>query len=150
MIYDTVEHLEQYQGISPRIYRGLELLRDTDFSSLADGRYEVEGSDLFYFLQSYETKEANDTPEAHKDYLDIQYLLEGREWVGVGPLDAMTEVEAHPDRDIWFYRGPTDRVTIGGGRFLALWPGDAHAPGIAVDGIPAHCRKCVVKVRLEK
>ena len=149
MIYDSLKHLEAYKGIHPGIYRGLELLRDTDFSQLDDGRHEVAGDDLFYLLQSYDSKPVNDTPEAHKKYADIQFLISGREKIGVGALEDMTEeVEARPEGDIWFYHGPVDEVTLSGDKFAVLFPGDAHAPCIAVDGAPVPCRKCVVKVRV--
>ena len=32
MIYDSLKHLEAFKGSHPGVYRGLELLRDTDFS----------------------------------------------------------------------------------------------------------------------
>ena len=148
MIYDSLKHMEAYQGVHPGIYKGLELLRDTDFSKLEDARVEVDGEDLIYLLQSYESKPANDTPEAHKKYVDIQFLISGREKMGVGALEDMKEeVEAHPERDIWFYHGPLDEITLGGDKFVVLFPGDAHAPNIAVDG-PEPVRKCVVKVKL--
>ena len=151
MLYGTLKHLESYRGIHPGVMRGLELLRDTDFAQLADGRYEVDGERLFYSLQSYVNKPANDTPEAHRKYIDIQFLISGREWMDVAPLANMTEVaEARPEGDIWLHRGPVDgRVLLAGDRFAVLWPEDAHAPGIAVDGTPEQCRKCVVKVRVE-
>ena len=38
MIYDSLKHMEAYQGVHPGIYKGLELLRDTDFSKLEDAR----------------------------------------------------------------------------------------------------------------
>lgn len=149
MLYDSLKHIEFYKGIHPGVYRALEILRDTDFSQLEDKRYEVDGDNLFFFLQSYETKPDNDTPEAHRKYIDIQFLVSGREKMGVAPLEDMSEeVEARPDGDIWFYRGPMDYITLtAGDRFAVLWPGDAHAPSIAVDS-PAPCRKCVVKVRV--
>lgn len=148
VLYGTLKHLDSYQGIHPGVMRGLELLRDTDFSKLEDGRYEVDGDDLFFFIQSYESKPVNDTPEAHKKYVDIQYLISGQERMGVAPLEDMTEVvEARPEGDIWLHHGPTDKILVTGDRFAAFWPEDAHAPGIAVDG-PEPCRKCVVKVRV--
>ena len=149
MLYDSLKHIEFYKGIHPGVYRALEILRDTDFSQLEDKRYEVDGDNLFFFLQSYETKPDNDTPEAHRKYIDIQFLVSGREKMGVAPLEDMSEeVEARPDGDIWFYRGPMDYITLtAGDRFAVLWPGDAHAPSIAVDR-PAPCRKCVVKVKV--
>ena len=84
MIYDSLKHMEAYQGVHPGIYKGLELLRDTDFSKLEDARVEVDGEDLFYLLQSYESKPANDTPEAHKKYVDIQFLISGRPFCVLG------------------------------------------------------------------
>ena len=147
MIYDSLKHMEAYQGVHPGIYKGLELLRDTDFSKLEDARVEVDGEDLFYLLQSYESKPANDTPEAHKKYVDIQFLISGREKMGVGALEDMKEeVEAHPERDIWFYHGPLDEITLGGDKFVVIFPGDAHAPNIAVDR-PEPVLKCVEEVK---
>lgn len=149
MIYDSLKHLTQYQGLSPAISQGLELLLHTDFSSLPDGRHEVDGSHLYFSLQSYETKQTNDTPESHRKYIDIQFLIEGQEKIGIAPLEAMTEeIESNPQGDIWFYHGPMDYITLSGDRFVIFFPGDAHAPCIA-DGVPSHCRKCVVKVHVE-
>lgn len=149
VICDTLDNIRLYDGLQPEVVRGLRYLAETDFSRLPDGRQDIDGDSVFANLLRYETKEANDTPEAHRAYIDIQYLIEGEELVGVAPLSAMTDVaEAHPERDLWLYHGPTQPLTIGRGRFLVLWPDDAHAPGIAVDGRPAPCRKCVVKVRV--
>ena len=148
MIFDSLNHIEAYKGIHPGVYKGLCLLRDTDFSKLEDQRYEVDGDDLFFFVQSYESNPSNDTPEAHRKYIDIQCVLSGGETMGVAPVEEMTEeVEARPDNDIWFYRGATDTVTLLPGRFAVLFPGDAHAPGVAVDA-PAPVRKVVVKVKV--
>lgn len=149
MIYDSLKHLDAYRGLHPGVLRGLELLRDTDFSRMEDGRYEADGDALFFMLQSYDSKPANLTPEAHRKYIDIQYLISGAEKVGVAPLEEMLEVaEARPEGDIWLYRcGPLSEVLLTGDKFVVFWPGDAHAPGIAA-GKPAPCRKCVVKVRL--
>lgn len=150
MIYDSIKHIDAYKGIHPGVYRALELLRDTDFTKLEDGRYEVDGDNLFFLLQSYETKPGNDTPEAHRAYIDIQFLVSGQEKIGVAPLESMTdEVEARPEGDIWFYHGPVDEITLtAADRFAVLWPGDAHAPCIAVHQ-PIPCRKCVMKVRVQ-
>lgn len=150
MIYDTLDHISQYEGIQDRIMTGLRFLAETDFSTWADGTFELDSDRIKVLLLSYTTRTENNTPEAHKSYLDIQYLIEGEEIFGVAPVEEMTElVEAHPDRDVWFYRGPVEQVLVSGKRFIALWPGDAHAPEIAPKGLPSPCRKCVVKVKLE-
>ena len=146
MIHDTLDHLFRYEGMHPGVLRGLKFLAETDFSALPDGRAEIDGDNVFANVMTVDTKPMNDTPEAHRKYIDIQYLISGREHIDVGPLEAMTEeVKANPQGDIWFYHGPMDRVTIGDGRFAVLFPGDAHAPGIAAEK-PETVRKVVVKV----
>lgn len=148
MILDTFKNLDSYKGIHPGVWKGLELLRDTDFSAMEDVRVEVDGANLFYFIQSYDTKPVNDTPEAHIEYIDIQCVISGKESMGVGPLETMTEeVLPRPDGDIRFYRGPVDYVTLVPGNFAVLFPGDAHSPCIAI-GAPAPVRKVVVKVKV--
>ena len=148
MIYDRLDQIERYRGLQPRLYKALELLRDTDFSKIPDGTYEVEGRDLFYFVQSYDNKPDNDGPEAHKAYVDIQCVLEGREKMGVGSLPDMTEFSGKPENDIWFYHGPMDYVSLVPGKFCLVFPCDAHAPGISFTGAPEHVRKAVFKVKL--
>ena len=146
MIYDKLENLETYTAISERLAKGLRLLKTTDFSAMADGTYEVDGRDLYFMLQSYTTRKSNDTPEAHRKYIDIQYLLSGEEMIGVGAVaDMDQEVEARPANDVWFYNGPLCNVRIGDGYFAVLFPQDAHAPCIA-PGKEEDVRKVVVKV----
>lgn len=148
MIFDSIVHIDTYKGIHPGVFKGLELLRDTDFGAKADGTYYVDGDNLFYFIQSYETKPANDAPEAHIKYIDIQYILFGAERMDVGALEDMTEeVLPRPEGDIRFYHGPTDSITLTEGKFAVFFPGDAHAPGIAPD-VPAPVRKVVMKVKV--
>ena len=115
---------------------------------MPDGRYELDDG-VFYMVQSYETKEKNDTPEAHRKYIDIQYIVSGKEAIGYGSLEKMTEVvKANPEGDIWLYHGPLSYVTLESGFFGIFFPQDAHAPAVAVGGCgPA--RKVVVKVPVQ-
>ncbi len=147
MILDHMKNLDNYRDLTGPLMRALEYIRDADFSKMEDMTYEVEGRDLFFFIQAYETKENNETPEAHRKYIDIQYMISGTEVMGVGQLDTMTEeVEAKPQNDIWFYRGPMDLITVSEGMFAVFFPNDAHAPCISPTSGANHVRKCVFKV----
>lgn len=149
MIYDSLKHLDAYEGIYPQITRALKIIRDTDFSKQEDGTYEVDGFNFRYMLQSYTLDKRNETPESHKDFIDIQYLISGKELMGVAPIEEMTEVvEARPEGDIWLHRGPFDTVTVTGDRFVVFFPGDAHAPGIMPPEGPVAVRKCVFKIHI--
>ena len=98
MIYDSLDHIDVYKHVHPGVYKGLRILRDTDFSQLPDGKYEVDGEELFYSLMTYQSKPVNDTPETHKKYIDIQCVLSGGEAMAVAPLEEMEEVvEARPE-----------------------------------------------------
>ena len=145
MIYDKIENLESYRGIAPRVMEGLRILRDTDFSALEDGKHLVDGENLFFNLQSYDTKK-NPLSEAHRKYIDIQYLLEGEEDVGVCALSDLGDpVESRPEKDVWLYEGKTSDVRLGNGYFVVLFPQDAHAPCRMIEA-PEHVHKVVVKV----
>ena len=146
MIYDKIENIQTYCGISDRLSAALHALRNADFSSLEDGRHAIDGDNIYMNISTYETKPANEHPEAHKKYIDIQYLISGEELIGVSCLDEMTgEISSNPDNDVALYNGSTTPLKIGNGYFMVLFPQDAHAPGIAC-GTPAKVRKAVVKV----
>jgi len=147
MIYDTLQHASAYYRLGSLIEAGLRLLAQTDFDSLADGRYEIEDG-LYMTISSYTTKPADEAhPESHKEYLDIQYLVAGREMIGVAPLSDM-EAATNSDvqKDLYFYKGATRCLPLERDRFMIFFPQDAHAPCIAVD-TPSPVRKVVVKVR---
>lgn len=147
MIIDRVEFAKQYAPLSERLKAALELLAETDFSSLPDGKYEVDGDNLFYSIMTYRPKPENLTPESHVLYTDIQYVIEGEEYIGVAPLSCMKEQVRHIEgSDLYLWNGPCDNIRLSEGCFAVLFPQDAHAPGIAA-GEPAQVRKVVVKVR---
>jgi YhcH/YjgK/YiaL family protein len=47
MIIDTLENLEKYVAINPLFPKVVEFLKANDLSTMADGKYEIEGKDLF-------------------------------------------------------------------------------------------------------
>ena len=148
MIYDKISNIESYKGIHPGIYKGLKALKDIDFGKTEDGRYELEGDRLFMTVMTAELTEENNCPEAHRKYIDIQYDIIGSEKIGVASIDDVgVPVESDPSGDIWHYEAETEKLSLGNGRFLVLFPQDVHAPGIsAADG--KKVRKAVIKVKV--
>lgn len=150
MILDNIRNISNYAAPGSQVYQALEILQKTDFAALEDGKtYLLDGPELRYSIQSYETRQSNETPEAHRDFIDIQYVLSGTERMGVGQLADMTEeVEARPENDCWLYHGPMDLVTVRSGMFAVFFPNDAHAPGVSPAEGPNRVRKCVFKVHI--
>ena len=147
MIFDTISHIDNYKGLG-RVTAALEFLAKTDFSQLEVGKYTLDGDNIFYMVQEYCSKVDSARAEAHKRYIDIQFLVSGQEYMGVAPLECeKTETEAREEKDVWFYDCKTENITLNPGSFAILYPNDIHRPGVAIDGsVP--CKKVVVKVKV--
>jgi YhcH/YjgK/YiaL family protein len=147
MIFDTLDNIKNYEGLG-RVYTALKFLADTDFSKVKLGRYELQGDDIYYMVQQYETDPNKTISEAHKKYIDIQFMIDGEEIIGVAPFSCeKTETEAKPENDVWFYDCKTEPLTLFKNSFMVLYPNDLHCPGVAVNGAKA-CHKVVVKVKV--
>ena len=68
------------------VREALQYLCQQDFKNMADGKYPIHGEDSFAILQRYNTRvPESGKPEAHRQYVDIQYIVEGREEVPYEP-----------------------------------------------------------------
>ena len=100
-----------------------------------------------FFLAIQGTK-APDVAEAHRKYLDIQYIVKGKEVVGYAPLEACRiEGEFNEEKDIGKYTGDFEYITIGEGMCYVAFPEDAHMPGRHLD-VPNDFGKVVVKLKV--
>ena len=149
MVIDTLAHRAAWRGLHPRLVRGLEFLRAADLMKLPLGRHEIDGERLLTIVDEYTTRPPERCRlEAHRRYHDIQHLVTGREWIGYAPLDRVRAVEPHDEaRDVAFFEGEYDVLTLHGGMFAIFAPHDAHAPQMMIDR-PEPVRKIVVKVEI--
>jgi YhcH/YjgK/YiaL family protein len=146
MIVDRLDNAAAYEGMGPRIRRAFEYLRGNDPAALAAGKHEIEGTAIYASVQDYSTKPAGQGRwEAHRRYIDLQYIARGVERIGYAPLGRMTQGDYDGARDMLALSGEGDTVTLSAGMFMLLFPEDAHMPGLAC-GAPAPVRKVVVKI----
>ena len=147
MIFDTLNNVDNYKGLG-RVYTALKFLSETDFSKTELGRYELDGDNIFYMVQSYDTDPSKTVSEAHRKYIDIQFMVEGEEIIGVADISSEKELtEAKEENDAWFYNCKTEPLTLSAGKYMVLYPNDLHCPGVATKGKALTCRKVVVKVK---
>ena len=148
MIFDTLNNVNNYKGLG-RVYDALKFLSETDFSKIELGRYELDGDNIFYMVQSYDTDPDKTISEAHKKYIDIQYMVEGEEIIGVADISEDKELtESKEENDVWFYNCKTEPLVLSTGKYMVLYPNDLHCPGVATNGTAMTCRKVVVKVKV--
>jgi biofilm protein TabA len=149
MIADLLTNAHLYAGLGPGIACGLRFLAETDLAGLAPGTHELDGRRLFALVSDYTPKPpAEGRWEAHRRYLDLQYVVSGVERMGVAPIERVAAGDYDADRDMLRLAGAGDFLTFGAGQFMILWPGDAHMPGVDA-GVPGPVRKVVVKIAIE-
>lgn len=147
MIADRIERLAFH---FPQLKSVTKFVGRID-DSIPEGMHEIEGETAFALVSRYETKpEAGAMPEAHRRYVDIQFLLAGQENIIWWPLHGLVESVPYDEkRDISFYAQPSEpgtRVALSKGVFAAFMPQDAHMPQIAAQGGPQQVTKVVIKV----
>ena len=143
MIADILKNKNLYKSISPRIEKALEYIASTDFLKIEAGKYELDGANLFVLIQEYDTLQREQCKwESHQKYIDIQYLAEGIEQIGVNNIGQMqVTVEYNPEKDIAFLDGDGDYVTFSKGSYGIFFPEDAHQPRVAPENIPGKVKK---------
>lgn len=147
MVYDKIDNIETYKGLSEDIYEGLKFLKNVT-PELANGVHEINPR-VKAIVSEYETKAVNENGyEAHKKFIDIQYMLKGAEKNCCLPVEKLKETKAYNEEiDAAFYEAEiqTQELMLGDGFFAIYWPQDGHMPCLVVD-VPHKVKKVVLKV----
>ena len=150
MIFASVEHTHRYSNVGPGIATALTFINDVDSSAFYPHKEEIQGSKVFASFHDTTTKPAEGRYfEAHRTYIDVQFIVSGEEVIRVTDVSPLTEtVPYDAERDIAFYKqAPGNDMHLRPGDFVILFPEDAHLPLIPV-GAPGPVRKVVVKVKV--
>lgn len=147
MIVDKLKNCELYYGLNPGIDKALKYLKNNDLKAMENGTYYIDGSNLYMSISEYETKSRdNGLWEAHKRYIDIQYIIQGVEKMGYTDVEHIkTTIEYDENKDILFGEGDGDFISVPEGSFAIFMPQHAHMPGLYVDESKP-VRKAVFKI----
>jgi YhcH/YjgK/YiaL family protein len=147
MVLDLLENWPNY-CLTQRLRRAFELLITRQVLALPDGRHELEPG-IIALPQGYLTKPRSEGRwEAHRQFIDIQYVITGREVMGWAPVVSLAPDTAFDaEKDVGFYTGTGDFMTVQQGMFALFMPQDAHMPCLSADQAEP-VRKIVVKVAL--
>lgn len=154
MIFGHIDTDYTTLGLPAAVVKALNWLKTTDLKTLKPGRYEIEGQAMYASVETVTTKRLAATrPESHKQYLDVQYVVDGTEQMGFAVDRGQAPVtEAMPERDLYFYAGDVvDDGTIVArpGNFAVFFPLDLHRPCCAYREEPTVVHKVVVKVHID-
>ncbi len=153
MIFDKMDNISDYFEELPLLKKVEEFVADFNHKKLSDGTYEIDGKRVFAMVQSYRTKQQTQEMmfEAHKKYIDLQYIINGIEKIRWAKLDKVDLVEEQyfSGGDIAFYEGDAMfDFTLTKGTFLLLYPEDAHLPGLSAQK-DINVRKIVFKIQVD-
>lgn len=149
MVIDSIKNASKYYSLHPEfkaVFEGLAALSENSDKK----RYDVDGEKAFYNFSEYTNKPVDECKfEAHRRYIDIQYVVSGHEHIDVCDAERLEVTEDFEDGgDIAFYGDTADFnvADLHAGDFVILFPGEAHRPLVAPNAKPVKTAKAVAKI----
>lgn len=126
-----------------------EFLKGTDLTQLPLGNHPIIGNEVYASVSEYQPKEHADCRfEAHREYVDLQYVISGQELIGKAPAQGL-EVTTPYTPDIVFFGTEAPQAVYeeaNPGNFFIFFPADAHRPSMkSADGVMV--KKVVIKLK---
>jgi len=151
MIKNSLKYTKNYYNLSSKIEEALKYLENHNLKDFTNGKYEILGDDIYVNVQDYQTKPLSEGKwEAHRKYIDIQFMIEGEEKIGVGEIqNFQTSKEYDEVCDVEFLttNEPAQFIQMNKNDYLILYPYDVHMPQINFKD-SAYVKKAVVKVKV--
>jgi YhcH/YjgK/YiaL family protein len=145
MILDDISNLDKYSSLYPGFKKALAFIARNRSGKLADGKHAIDGTRVFALVSTSKGRGFRAKLEAHRKYIDIQYVISEKEVIGHSLLGDCRKILNRYDRekDIMFFNDtPKSLLVLGKGDFAVFFPHDAHAPLAGKGAV----KKIVVKV----
>ena len=149
MVIDNLRNASSCFGMHKSFRIVFEYLLKTDFTYIDNGKYLLDGENVFAIVNRYETHSADELKwEAHRKYIDIQFVASGDEQIGVVNIGEMSPSTVYDEtKDVQFFKGTGEPYHLGEKMFAVIFPNEVHKPGISVEE-NSSVVKVVIKVRV--
>ena len=146
---DKVQFAKQYHLNQQGWDKAFAYLKNTDLKTLANGRYVIDGDNVYAIVTEAPTKDYDKTAfESHRRYIDLQYVITGEENMAKAPLASVTVSKPYDETaDIAYYTGDGKIYMVPAGTFNLFFPSDAHRPNITPGGNKV-VKKVVIKIKV--
>ena len=151
MILDVLENAQRYKDLYPGFKEAFEFIEKAQIELPPEGRYEIDGKNIYSYVQEYETVLPEECKwEAHKRYIDIQFIHEGTEVINWDNIKNLPEGPEYVDQaDCYAYKGSgATSLILHAGSYAIFFPEDLHRPKECFNA-PSPVKKIVVKVRVQ-
>ena len=90
MVRDILANAALYYALAPNLARALRFLADADLDALVPDQRRDLGGGVFATAHAFETRRREaGIWEAHRQYIDVQYVHAGVELMGYAPLGTL-------------------------------------------------------------
>ena len=146
MIVCPWKDLSRYAPIIPGLEEAVKAVQAIE--SMEPATIPLSGGNKILVQQGTTKAAQGQLLEAHREYLDIQYIVKGKEVMGWADLaECRLEGEFNEAKDVGKYSGNFEYLTINEGICYVAFPEDAHMPGRHLD-VPNDFVKVVVKLKV--
>ncbi len=149
MVFGNIRDRKDFSWLEEVVGKCFDYAAANDLLSYEKGSHPIDGDELFVNIVEYETTPPeNRFWEAHRQYLDLHFMLRGPEQIDVNFIDNMEQKEFVEKDDFLPLEGdPNSHVILNAGDFLLCYPADAHRTAVQV-GAPAAIKKAIFKIRI--
>lgn len=140
--------------LSEVLQKSLDFLIHLDLQNLSPGKIEIDGNKVFAEVVDTTTHLKEESkPESHQKYIDIHYLVSGKEYIGtvIDTKNNPIYKPFVPGKDIQFYDHVKHEtfVELFPGSYVILFPQDIHRPCCCLTD-PVSIRKIIVKIAVSE
>ena len=148
MIIGKLKDLNRYIGLGKEIDDAISYVLNTDLLALELGKHELNENIIVNRQQYYGKTDA--FAESHKDFIDLQIVLKGKEKMGYADISNTTvrvmedynqeiDLAKYFVNDECFYEMSEES-------FALIFPEDIHRPGMKIDD--GLIEKVVIKIKV--
>jgi biofilm protein TabA len=147
MIFDDIDSIELYYYLGRPLKVAADFIRRKDYSFQNKQKCLLGSEGMFALLQEYNPSVKEDRSiEAHRKYIDIQFMIEGIEYLGYANKNTLQNSGYDEEHDTEKLTGAMTFLPFHEGDFAVFFPQDAHMPGVKGSGSTKMVKKVVVKV----
>ena len=149
MITDSIINSEFYYSLNRNFKSAFEWIKSTDLLKLEKGKIEIQGEEIFAIVNDYKTVDSSVSKlEAHQRYIDLQFVIEGKEMMGYIAKNNQTPFKEYDQEGDYalYVDSNTVLLPFEENSFFLLFPQDLHMPGIHYFGREEQVKKLVLKI----
>lgn len=150
MIFGNINQEKTYEFLPENVKACFKYVKEHDLLNYEKGTHKIDGDNLYVNVAEYTTvKREERFWEAHKKYIDVHMIIEGKESIDVSFCDDMQIKSFDENRDFVELTGEEKATVnlINKGDFLICYPEDAHRTAIICQQSQT-IKKAIFKIKL--